>query len=140
MQRELTIQERRRLYEQAVAVIRRDYASELGVDDVARELFTSRRQLQRVFADAGTTFRTVCAQARMAAARTMLRTHPEMTVAQIARAVGYRQPAQFAKAFRRESGVPPMEYRAKSVVAAASVAGRAPLARTTVSRAQLAHV
>ena len=140
MHRELTIQERRRLYEQAVVLIRREYATDLSVNDVARRLFTSRRQLQRVFADAGTSFRTVCRQARMAAARKMLRAYPEMTVAEIARAVGYRQPAQFAKAFRREAGMPPTEYRAKSAAVASSITRRASHPRTAVSRAQLAQL
>jgi AraC family transcriptional regulator of adaptative response / methylphosphotriester-DNA alkyltransferase methyltransferase len=112
MQREMTIQYRRRLYEQAVAVIAREYATDLSVDDVAQRLFCSRRQLQRVFGDAGTSFRTVCRKARMAAARNLLRAHPEMTVRGVAQAVGYQQPSQFAKAFRREVGTSPAEFRA----------------------------
>jgi AraC-like DNA-binding protein len=112
MQREMTIQDRRRLYEQAVALIAREYATELSVDDVAQRLFCSRRQLQRVFGDAGTTFRTMCRRARMVAARNLLRAHPEMTVRGVAEAVGYQQPSQFAKAFRREIGVSPAEYKA----------------------------
>ena len=35
-----------------------------------------------------------------------------MPVARVARAVGYRQPAQFSKAFRRHHGVPPSSLRA----------------------------
>jgi AraC-like DNA-binding protein len=34
-----------------------------------------------------------------------------MPVRQVAHSVGYRQPAQFAKAFRRATGVSPSEYR-----------------------------
>jgi len=108
----MTIHDRRLLYEQAVALIAREYATELTVDYVARRLFTSRRQLQRVFSDAGTSFRTMCCQARMAAARRLFRLKPHMTVREVASAVGYRQPAQFAKAFRREVGVSPGEFRA----------------------------
>ena len=36
----------------------------------------------------------------------------EMPVRDIAAQVGYRQPAQFAKAFTRVHGVPPTRYRA----------------------------
>ena len=32
-------------------------------------------------------------------------------VSEVARAVGYRQPAQFSKAFRRHHGCPPSEMR-----------------------------
>jgi AraC-like DNA-binding protein len=35
-----------------------------------------------------------------------------MTVREVARRVGYRQPAQFAKAFRRHLGVAPSDFRA----------------------------
>jgi len=35
-----------------------------------------------------------------------------MTVREVAHRVGYRQPAQFAKAFRRHHGAAPSDYRA----------------------------
>ena len=35
-----------------------------------------------------------------------------VTVREVARRVGYRQPAQFAKAFRRQHGVAPSDFRA----------------------------
>jgi AraC-like DNA-binding protein len=36
-----------------------------------------------------------------------------LTVREVARRVGYRQPAQFAKAFRRHRGVAPSDFRAR---------------------------
>jgi AraC-like DNA-binding protein len=38
-----------------------------------------------------------------------------LTVREVAHRVGYRQPAQFAKAFRRHLGVAPSDYRAGSL-------------------------
>ena len=35
----------------------------------------------------------------------------DLTVVEISRRVGYRQPAQFAKAFRRHHGAPPTGFR-----------------------------
>jgi AraC family transcriptional regulator of adaptative response / methylphosphotriester-DNA alkyltransferase methyltransferase len=35
-----------------------------------------------------------------------------VTVREVAHRVGYRQPAQFAKAFRRKKGVAPSDFRA----------------------------
>jgi AraC family transcriptional regulator of adaptative response / methylphosphotriester-DNA alkyltransferase methyltransferase len=35
----------------------------------------------------------------------------EMPVREVANAVGYRQPAQFAKTFRRHHGAPPSSFR-----------------------------
>ena len=34
-----------------------------------------------------------------------------LTVREVAHRVGYRQPAQFAKAFRRQRGVAPSDFR-----------------------------
>jgi AraC family transcriptional regulator of adaptative response / methylphosphotriester-DNA alkyltransferase methyltransferase len=40
------------------------------------------------------------------------------TVREVAHRVGYRQPAQFAKAFRRHHGVSPSAYRSRASYAA----------------------
>ena len=45
-----------------------------------------------------------------------------VTVREVAHRVGYRQPAQFAKAFRRHLGVAPSDFRATA--RPALVAGR----------------
>jgi AraC-like DNA-binding protein len=37
-----------------------------------------------------------------------------LTVREVAHRVGYRQPAQFAKAFRRHRGVAPSDFRASA--------------------------
>ena len=77
-----------------------------------QELATSRRQLQRAFAEAGdSTFRECLTRIRMRRASELLATE-SMTVREVARRVGYRQPAQFAKAFRREHGLAPSAFRA----------------------------
>ena len=57
--REGTKERRRSLYEEAVEIIEREYASDMDLDSVAHRLATSRRQLQRAFAEIGkTSFRT----------------------------------------------------------------------------------
>src|SRR3954468_20757128 len=95
----------------AQAEMERRFAEPLTVDEVARAVGTSRRQLQRVFEEgAGTTFRTYLAEGRMRHGPHRL--EGRRPLAAIARSVGYRQPAQFAKAFRRHHGVSPSEARA----------------------------
>ena len=42
-----------------------------------------------------------------------LLTTSALTVREVAHRVGYRQPAQFAKAFRRHPGLAPSDYRAE---------------------------
>ncbi|MEA2405600.1 MAG: AraC family transcriptional regulator [Thermoleophilaceae bacterium] len=109
--REGTEERRAELYREAVAMIKSDYARPLRIEGVARELATSRRQLQRAFAEIGnTSFREVLASVRMRHARNLL-ADPSVPVGRVAASVGYHQPAQFAKSFRRHHGTPPTNFR-----------------------------
>ena len=57
--RDSTVRRRRSLFREAAAIIEREYARPLALDDVAKRIASSRRQLQRAFQEAGeTTFRT----------------------------------------------------------------------------------
>jgi transcriptional regulator GlxA family with amidase domain len=111
--RDTTIERRRQLFVEAVAIIDEEFAHELALDTIARRVASSRRQLQRAFAEAGeTSFRAYLQRVRMAKARQLLR-EGSLPVSSVASSVGYRQPAQFAKAFRRHHGTPPSTYRAE---------------------------
>jgi AraC-like DNA-binding protein len=111
-QRQTTIRLRTSLYHEANEIVRREYASDLSLDDIARRVATSRRQLQRAYAEIGdTTFRDHLTRVRMEAAAELLAGR-RVTVREVANRVGYRQPAQFAKAFRRHHGTAPSDYRA----------------------------
>ena len=110
--RQSTIDRRRALFEEAAAIIERDYRHDLSLDALAHRIAASRRQLQRAFAEVGgTSFRAYLASVRMARAAELL-SEGALQVHQVAVAVGYRQPAQFAKAFRRHHGNAPSEFRA----------------------------
>ena len=111
--RPATIRQRTALYEDATRVVETDYADRLSLDEVARRIATSRRQLQRIYAEIGkTTFRDQLTGVRMRRAAWLLDNDGDgMTVREVAARVGYRQPAQFAKAFRGHHGVSPSEYR-----------------------------
>ena len=112
IQRPSTVRHRTSLFEDAVAIVETDYASELSLDDIARRVASSRRQLQRAYAEIGdTTFRDHLTGVRMDRAAELLASR-SLTVREVASRVGYRQPAQFAKAFRRHHGVSPSDYRA----------------------------
>jgi AraC family transcriptional regulator of adaptative response / methylphosphotriester-DNA alkyltransferase methyltransferase len=109
--RKTTIERRRQLFEEAAEIIDREYAGGLSLDDVARRVASSRRQLQRAFLEAGeTSYRSYLQRVRMARARDLLR-EGSLPVSEVASSVGYRQPAQFTKAFRRHHGAPPSSYR-----------------------------
>jgi AraC family transcriptional regulator, regulatory protein of adaptative response / methylphosphotriester-DNA alkyltransferase methyltransferase len=107
-----TVQRRLDLYRDARAVIARRFGEEhLSLASVAHEIATSRRQLQRAFAEAGgTSFSRELQRIRMARAAQLL-LDGSLPVQDVAAAVGYRQAAQFAKVFRRHHGAPPSSFR-----------------------------
>ena len=110
-QRPATVQLRTSLFHDAVAIVEQEYATDLSLDDIARRVASSRRQLQRAYAEIGdTTFREHLTRVRMQRAAELL-ARRGMTVREVARRVGYRQPAQFAKAFRRYQGLAPSAFR-----------------------------
>lgn len=113
MQRPDTLRHRTTLFEEAAAIVEADFAIELSLDEVARRVAASRRQLQRAYLEIGkTTFREHLAAVRMARAAELLSTRT-LTVREVAQRVGYRQPAQFAKTFRRHHGMSPTAFRAQ---------------------------
>jgi AraC family transcriptional regulator, regulatory protein of adaptative response / methylphosphotriester-DNA alkyltransferase methyltransferase len=107
-----------------VAIVETEYSTELSLDDIARRVASSRRQLQRAYAEIGnTTFREHLTRVRMDRAAELLNDRA-LTVREVARRVGYRQPAQFAKAFRRHLGVAPSDYRLRTSAGRFEVSGR----------------
>ena len=111
IQRPATVRHRTSLFEDAVAIVEAEYGSDLSLDDIARRVASSRRQLQRAYAEIGrTTFREHLTAVRMERAAQLL-TSRGPTVREVAHRVGYRQPAQFAKAFRRHHGLAPSDFR-----------------------------
>ena len=111
-QRPTTIRLRTSLFQEATEIVDLEYGGDLSLDEIARRVASSRRQLQRAYAEIGqTTFRDHLTRVRMEKAAELLSTRG-LTVREVAHRVGYRQPAQFAKAFRRHLGVAPSDYRA----------------------------
>jgi transcriptional regulator GlxA family with amidase domain len=110
--RPLTIALRRELFSEVREFLEERFGeSDLTLDDVARAVSSSRRQVQRLFEEDGDTFRAYLTRLRMQHAADLL-SHTTTPVRDIARHVGYRQSAQFAKAFRRFGGVTPLQWRA----------------------------
>ena len=112
-QRSSTVHLRTSLFEEATAIVAEEYDRDLALDDIAHRVASSRRQLQRAYAEIGhTTFRSHLTAVRMDAAAELL-ARGSLTVREVAQRVGYRQPAQFAKAFRRHHGLSPSTYRSR---------------------------
>jgi AraC family transcriptional regulator, regulatory protein of adaptative response / methylphosphotriester-DNA alkyltransferase methyltransferase len=105
---------RRTLVDEALRIIEIEYANDLRLDDVAHRIATSRRQLQRSFQEVnGGGFRDALTRRRMIEAGRLLEERP-LKVREVAAAVGYSQPAQFAKAFRAFHGHPPRAHRVRA--------------------------
>jgi two-component system response regulator YesN len=106
-----TIDRRRALYEEARALMRAELDRDLSVQEVARRIATSPRQLQRAFSEVGgTTFRASLRELRMLeAARLLSGSTTEVRV--VAKTVGYRAAGQFTRAFARVHGIQPSAFR-----------------------------
>ena len=107
-----TREARRALYDEAMGIIRREYAADLRLPEVARRIGASSRALQRAFAEQGEhSFSEELRATRLNVAARLLR-GTELPVGAVARRVGYHDHAPFTKAFRRHHGVSPRAYAA----------------------------
>jgi AraC family transcriptional regulator of adaptative response / methylphosphotriester-DNA alkyltransferase methyltransferase len=109
--RPATIDLRTSIYRDAHAIIEAEYDKELRVEEVAHRVASSRRQLQRAFAEIGdTSFVRDLASVRAERGAELLATVP-VSVREVAHRVGYSQAAHFAKVFRTHHGVTPSTFR-----------------------------
>jgi AraC-like DNA-binding protein len=107
-----TLASRRRLYLLARVLVARHYARPLTLELVGRALACSPRGLQRAYEQFGEmTFKEDLRTRRMTAAAELLIEQRSIPVADVARLVGYRHGAHFARAFRGEYGVAPARFR-----------------------------
>ncbi len=81
--------------------------------DLAELLHLSSRSLSRKLAAEGASLRRLGVDARIALARERLR-DPDASVTRIALDLGYSDAANFARAFRREQGCSPSEFRRRA--------------------------
>ena len=78
--------------------------------DVANALFMSTRSLQRRLRDEGTTFKQLLDDTRSELAIRYLDA-PQHSVTEVTYLLGFSDPSNFARAFRRWHGVSPSHYR-----------------------------
>jgi len=87
-----------------------------GIQATAEAAGTSPRTLQRRLAEAGVTYAELLSTSRLRVAKNWLTT-TDMTIAEISRALGYTVASNFARAFRRQTGLAPAAYRQTRVQA-----------------------
>jgi len=101
----------------SLALIHQDPARHWTVADLAGNVGLSRAAFARRFADqVGEPPLTYLAAWRMTLAARLLR-EPGATIATVAQQIGYRSEFAFAKAFRRDYGLPPGTYRRQQLAA-----------------------
>ena len=99
------------LYVRAQVAVERGYRQQLTLGMLANGLAASPRQLERAYDEIGlTTFAAHLRAVRLRNAAELL-AHQPLTVTDVARLVGYRQPSHFVKAFRRRFGITPGAFR-----------------------------
>jgi len=109
----LSIAGKSRLVDRACAYIRMHVDKPFVVEDVAGHVFTSVPHLQRLFqAELQTSVMQYAQTERMRCAEALL-INSEMSIEEIARAVGYRQPPQFNRAFKKIYQLTPTAFRSR---------------------------
>jgi transcriptional regulator GlxA family with amidase domain len=99
------------ILDQATRIVATDFARPLALAEIAERVAVSPRHLQRAFRELdGIGYRAYLRCVRMSHARELLTT-TGLSVNEVARRVGYRDPSQFAKTFRRTYGMSPSELR-----------------------------
>ena len=92
------------------------YSRELKLEDVAKELFISTRQLDRIVRKRyGKTLRAVIADRRIAVAEQLLIT-TDMNVDRISHAVGFRSKSGFYREFSLRKGMTPSDWRSNNKI------------------------
>lgn len=101
------------LSEQVKVVLKRTLASgRPEVSNIARDLGTSERTLQRRITEDGTTFRQLLAEARQELGEHLL-ADPAISIDEVAVLLGYQDTSSFYRAFKEWQGVTPLNWRAQ---------------------------
>ena len=99
------------IFDEAVRILASEFARPVRIEEVARRVAASPRQLQRVFPEVcGLGFRAYLTRIRMCHAAYLLAT-TNLPVQEVGRRVGYGDASQFSKAFKRAHDVSPSQAR-----------------------------
>lgn len=104
------------LVEKALDYIHAHYAEDLSLDGVSRMVFVSLQYFNKLFkAVKGTTFGNYLIRYRLDKAALLLAT-TSLKIKDIALQTGFNSQDYFTKAFKKDKGISPLEYRKRSVI------------------------
>ncbi len=104
--------------QKAIEFLERNHSRELSVDELARHVGIDRTHLAHVFKLVMNSSPSGCLLAlRVKKSCELLASRPDLSVKEVAFSVGYRDPLLFSKTFRRLKGMPPAEFRRRSMEA-----------------------
>lgn len=99
------------LIRQIIKYIHDNYAKELSLQDIARQIYLSPDYFSRLFKkEVGCTYAEYLTKVRVETAKSLL-SNPGLSIAEVARKVGYHDPNYFSRVFRKVVGVSPSDYR-----------------------------
>ena len=84
----------------------------VGLNYLTQSMGMGPRTLQRKLAERGVTYDQLLGEARLRVARELL-ADPDTRIAEISLELGYQDPANFTRAFKRWTGLAPFEYRSR---------------------------
>ncbi len=100
-------------YRRVLDYIERNYAQEIGVEDLAREAHLSPSHFSRLFKRSlGQSPHQFLMKYRVERAREILVREPGRPLAQVASSTGFSDQAHFSRTFKRFAGTSPASYRA----------------------------
>ena len=105
-----------------------------AIEQVAEQMGSSVRTLQRRLLDSGITYSTLVEQVRHDLARRKLET-TQLYVAEVARDLGFKDHSSFSRAFLRWTGMSPRAYR-QSLDRTGGHSGSSPARNRSVTRSR----
>lgn len=91
--------------------IQKNYYNDISVEDMAKNFHFSRNYLYMRFKkEYGVSPQTYLLKYRIEKAKELLKYEQNLTVGEIARAAGFRDPLYFSRVFHKMVGIPPSEF------------------------------
>lgn len=101
------------LYRAVLRYIEENLTQKIRIAEAARHLGRSVSSLSHFLQDHGTSFKKLLIERRLSCAESLLKEHPEMTIAEAADRAGFSDPYYFSRLYRKYRARTPGEFRKK---------------------------